>query len=297
MLIIVDCTSFSSCLSRLFHPDVDFRQYLKDPIHDLVPTVNLRRDKNKEKCGVAAETVTKRHAISLTDPPLGMSLSTSSVPDEGSSITDDNLDKMVFRLDADGIATVRNRPRGNQRSGSDASMHTYGSHSKTISVSNGDKVHISDLNPEIQLSSRCFSGPHRPLKRTVTPPPKVAPPRGMHSDVYDTVFALQSLGDGWPDYLNRVRTLWDSHMHQQGKGLDTNSVVSSHLANSSSSPNQTQSGDQIRAGKGNRSGTPTDENMLTSQNDSRKRFLETNSADVKWRAAKNGECSAEENQP
>lgn len=34
----------------------------------------------------------------------------------------------------------------------------------------------------------------------------------MHTDVYNTVFALQSLGDGWTDYLTRVRSLLDNSL-------------------------------------------------------------------------------------
>ena len=45
-----------------------------------------------------------------------------------------------------------------------------------------------------------------------SPPVKANPPRSVHSEMYDTVFALQALGNGWSDYLTKVRGLWDGHM-------------------------------------------------------------------------------------
>ena len=53
------------------------------------------------------------------------------------------------------------------------------------------------------------------LERATTPAPKPPPPKGLHKDVYNTVFALQELGTGWSDYLTRVRTLWDGHLNKQ----------------------------------------------------------------------------------
>ncbi|XP_046378958.2 rho GTPase-activating protein 44-like isoform X2 [Haliotis rufescens] len=39
--------------------------------------------------------------------------------------------------------------------------------------------------------------------------------KSFHSDVYSTVFALQSLGDGaWNDYLTKVRAMWDGQYTQ-----------------------------------------------------------------------------------
>ena len=55
------------------------------------------------------------------------------------------------------------------------------------------------------------------LERATTPPPKPLPPKGLHKEVYNTVFALQELGTGWSDYLTRVRTLWDGHLNKQSE--------------------------------------------------------------------------------
>ncbi|XP_053393119.1 rho GTPase-activating protein 17-like isoform X2 [Mercenaria mercenaria] len=42
--------------------------------------------------------------------------------------------------------------------------------------------------------------------------------QNVHSDMYSTAFALQSLGDGgtWPKYLNTVRSIWDDQLHNTG---------------------------------------------------------------------------------
>lgn len=51
---------------------------------------------------------------------------------------------------------------------------------------------------------------HRLPKVTTLRP---MPPKSVHSEMYSTAFALQSLGDvNCADYLAKVRTLWDSHM-------------------------------------------------------------------------------------
>lgn len=47
--------------------------------------------------------------------------------------------------------------------------------------------------------------------------------QNVHSDMYSTVFALQSLGDGgtWPSYLNRVRNIWDDKLQKTSAGEGT----------------------------------------------------------------------------
>ncbi|KAK3089695.1 hypothetical protein FSP39_005689 [Pinctada imbricata] len=50
-------------------------------------------------------------------------------------------------------------------------------------------------------------------------PPSTAAPKGLHSDVYNTMFALHSLGNGnVHDYRTKVRALWDGHMHHKSTG-------------------------------------------------------------------------------
>ena len=53
-----------------------------------------------------------------------------------------------------------------------------------------------------------------------------SPNKNVHSDMYDTAFALQSLGDSDPrsaaGYLSRVRGLWDERMAQGAGGCNVN---------------------------------------------------------------------------
>lgn len=65
--------------------------------------------------------------------------------------------------------------------------------------------------------------------RSSTPP---TPKSGgsVHSDVYSTVFALHSLGDGnssksTSEYLNKVRALWDGHMQHNQRPLSTGGLT------------------------------------------------------------------------
>ncbi|XP_060065343.1 rho GTPase-activating protein 44-like isoform X2 [Ylistrum balloti] len=65
--------------------------------------------------------------------------------------------------------------------------------------------------------------------RSSTPP---TPKSGgsVHSDVYSTVFALHSLGDGNSnkgpsEYLNKVRALWDGHMQYNKRPLSTGGIT------------------------------------------------------------------------
>ncbi|KAL4240846.1 Rho GTPase-activating protein 17 [Mactra antiquata] len=48
--------------------------------------------------------------------------------------------------------------------------------------------------------------------------PQLSAGHNVHSDMYSTAFALQSLGDGgtWPKYLNTVRSMWDDQLQIKG---------------------------------------------------------------------------------
>ena len=85
---------------------------------------------------------------------------------------------------------------------------------------------ISDTVSEPSWSSR----QHAVTDSSVSPPPtKTTPSKSIHSDMYNTVFALQSLGDGqWSDYLTRARGLWDGHVNKRlsGSGLGGSSCPS-----------------------------------------------------------------------
>ena len=49
----------------------------------------------------------------------------------------------------------------------------------------------------------------------------------VHSDMYSTAFALQSLGDGtWPSYLNKVRGIWDDQLqHHSADNIHEKSIM------------------------------------------------------------------------
>ena len=77
-------------------------------------------------------------------------------------------------------------------------------------------------------------------KRAITPPPQATPPKSVHSDMYDTVFALQSLNnDGWSDYLTKVRGLWDGHMNKRySAGSELSSESSSATGTAAHTPTE-----------------------------------------------------------
>ena len=57
------------------------------------------------------------------------------------------------------------------------------------------------------------------------PPAPVS--KSFHTDVYNTAFALQSLGDGnWSDYLTKVRAMWDDQFltRQPSASMDSNNL-------------------------------------------------------------------------
>ncbi|XP_064626283.1 rho GTPase-activating protein 44-like isoform X2 [Lineus longissimus] len=67
------------------------------------------------------------------------------------------------------------------------------------------------------LSRSMHNPPYRLSEKVPVPVPVSA-----HSDIYDTVFALQSLhSDGWTDYISRVRNMWDAHTNKRVSFGDT----------------------------------------------------------------------------
>ena len=68
-----------------------------------------------------------------------------------------------------------------------------------------------DHGDGISSKAQCMTSPSRSVHSEVM----TSPSRSVHSEVYDTVFALQSLGNNdecTSDYLTKVRGLWDGHM-------------------------------------------------------------------------------------
>ena len=98
----------------------------------------------------------------------------------------------------------------------------------TNNVSQTHKVTrpITTFNPQDREKYRKALGPKPDL------PPKKgletqSTPQSVHSDMYSTAFALQSLGDGtWPSYLNKVRSIWDNQFqHHSADNINEKNSV------------------------------------------------------------------------
>lgn len=91
-----------------------------------------------------------------------------------------------------------------------------------VQTSSGTALHESFCTSRHGgLSSGSAAGDFRKLSSRVETP-RPTPPKGVHSEMYSTAFALHSLGDSsanCADYLTKVRTLWDSHLEGEGRGL------------------------------------------------------------------------------
>lgn len=64
--------------------------------------------------------------------------------------------------------------------------------------------------------------------RALTPPTKPPPPRGVHQDMYNTMFALHALRSDQhtcTDYMTRVRDLWDGHLQTGARRSDPAAAV------------------------------------------------------------------------
>lgn len=91
-----------------------------------------------------------------------------------------------------------------------------------VQTSSGTVLHESFCTSQRSgLLRGSAAGDFRKLaSRVETPRP--TPPKGVHSEMYSTAFALHSLGDSsanCADYLTKVRTLWDSHLEGEDRGL------------------------------------------------------------------------------
>ncbi|XP_060581324.1 rho GTPase-activating protein 44-like isoform X2 [Ruditapes philippinarum] len=94
--------------------------------------------------------------------------------------------------------------------------------SPSSSVTNKRTNPIITFDPNERLKHKPSIKRQAPKPRIDAKPAHLQPtspssPSGhnVHSDMYSTAFALQSLGDGgtWPKYLNTVRSIWDDQLH------------------------------------------------------------------------------------
>ncbi|ELT92239.1 hypothetical protein CAPTEDRAFT_221706 [Capitella teleta] len=115
-----------------------------------------------------------------------------------------------------GLSMVHSAITTPLHSGRDTSSATDLQNSSAESDSNEGKMNGRAASLGEGIGERVVVTPVTPVKRAVTPPPLPAPAKSIHSDMYNTVFALHSLGDdSWSDYLTRVRGLWDGHMNKR----------------------------------------------------------------------------------
>ena len=152
---------------------------------------------------------------------------------------------------------VSNRSEWQRRSWSERpspylSSHTFnGSNSSTLDSIMRPKDKSDTFSDPGLLGSSTLgrsSARRSLLSRATTPPPKPPPPKGVHGDVYNTVFALQALGDGWTDYLTRVRSLLDSNLTKSGSSDSEGSgTPTSSDTGAMSSSEQKLSGEQSQS--------------------------------------------------
>lgn len=117
------------------------------------------------------------------------------------------------RVDSVSVRSWPERPlvsrRHEARQNSGLAMHESFLRTRPLTdcgISIPDDDHLIDFG---------IRGTHR-LPKVMTLRP--SPPKSVHSEMYSTAFALQSLGDvNCADYLAKVRTLWDSHMEGSKK--------------------------------------------------------------------------------
>ncbi len=135
---------------------------------------------------------------------------------EVKSIDSHNFDRLSLSSAPMPYKHSRTASIGSNESSFSATLLGYGSlggHRRMAhSFTEGNGEEYADTISEPADLGRTGSIRKASAVRATTPPPKPPPPKGLHKDVYNTVFALQELGTGWSDYLTRVRNLWDGHM-------------------------------------------------------------------------------------
>ncbi|XP_048761918.2 rho GTPase-activating protein 44-like isoform X3 [Ostrea edulis] len=88
-------------------------------------------------------------------------------------------------------------------------------HSSGFPSSNTNLVHTPKFNADEVQGSR------RNSQRCQSVPPQSENAKDLHNDVYNTMFALHSLGGdkNVSDYRTKVRELWDGHMHRPASAV------------------------------------------------------------------------------
>lgn len=130
------------------------------------------------------------------------------LPNSRSYETADTLERADF---SDGF----HKPKGDKR---------FSCPAATTNISQTHKVArpITTFNPQDREKYKTAQGPKKESQVLESQ----TPARSVHSDMYSTAFALQSLGDGtWPTYLNKVRSIWDDQFqHHSADNIHEKSV-------------------------------------------------------------------------
>ena len=159
---------------------------------------------------------------------------------EVSSASSDNLiDKMSIPNSksyetADTLERVDNFPtmKGDKRLSCPAA--TTNTPSQTHKVTRP----ITTFNPQDRERYRAALGPKPEVPPKHHLESQHPPPPNVHSDMYGTAFALQSLGDGtWPTYLNKVRSIWDNQFqHRSAENINEKNSMENRAVVSGGQP-------------------------------------------------------------
>ncbi|XP_052266114.1 rho GTPase-activating protein 44-like isoform X2 [Dreissena polymorpha] len=156
--------------------------------------------------------------------------STPNIPDSSSSETNSLSEESQDLKAYEGASTLErkdNVDRFSTASG-DLSLDSAKDHNST--ATKPPKPVISPFNPNERKMYRTAS-----TKKSPAPKPRAesvpndlpskqpaatcaSTMQNVHSEMYSTAFALQSLGNGgngkWPEYLSTVRNMWDDKLHE-----------------------------------------------------------------------------------
>ena len=114
------------------------------------------------------------------------------------------------------------------------------SDSRSSSSSNGSQLQSQPLQPPATTTTFSYVVSEEDARRAINPALLVnQSPRSVHTDLYDTAFALQALNhNSCNDYLTRVRGLWDGHlMNNKGhQGLAAAATTESSVATADNEP-------------------------------------------------------------
>ena len=197
-------------------PDIDFHKTGKGASPS--PRVEKKQPNNTD---AAQTTVVPPKRRNRNNPSLGSALSAAhpALTAPLTTVTHNHADSTdtLYKEEKDTVFTAGNDLKRQDRS----SIDSKGSSSSQTNVTSS--IHSSSEGEEpsgdVTSAQKPETGKHQSViscerdTRAVTPPSKPAhPPKGFHSEVYSTLFALQSLNcggstEGMSNYMSQVRLL------------------------------------------------------------------------------------------